>query len=228
MLCKKKKGNIQKTGLQIQQHKMQYFGASPIRLLPSPPLCVWNRFPACGEFAPLLALLCRHMLGFMMPLDCRSASSPSLTYWTNLHLMFFCFSSSELQSTYLTRSVQGQLCAHNNEVPRPGKFLSAFWEMLIFYWTLKFKKLFSIAYFFVTFFFYNSVNRLWNTKQKRIKLKRETFSLTVVGPLKTFAAITLHAWGVTYSVITAKWSQWEPFNRWSLEAIMRGDFSCLL
>lgn len=47
---------------------------------PSPPLSVWNRFPVCGEFVPLLALLCRHMLGFMMPLDGRSASSPCLTY----------------------------------------------------------------------------------------------------------------------------------------------------
>lgn len=70
---------------------MQYFSVSAIRLFPSPPLSVWNRFPVCGEFAPLLALLRRHMLRFMMPLDARSASSPSLTYWTNLHPMFFCF-----------------------------------------------------------------------------------------------------------------------------------------
>ena len=43
-------------------------------------LCVKSIPSVCGEFAPLLALLCRHMLGFMMPLDARSASSPSLTY----------------------------------------------------------------------------------------------------------------------------------------------------
>lgn len=70
---------------------MQYFSVSVIRLFPSPPLSVWNRFPVCGEFAPLLALLRRHMLRFTMPLDARSASSPSLTYWTNLHPVFFCF-----------------------------------------------------------------------------------------------------------------------------------------
>lgn len=100
---------------------------------------VWNRFPACGEFAPLLALLCRHMLGFMMPLDARSASSPSLTYWTNLHLMFFCFSLFALQSTYLTHSVRGQLCGYNNKMPVPRKFLHASWETLIYYWTLSYK-----------------------------------------------------------------------------------------
>lgn len=70
---------------------MQYFSVCAIRLFPSPPLSVWNRFPACGEFVPLLALLCRHMLRFTMPLDARRASSPSLTYWTNLHPVFFCF-----------------------------------------------------------------------------------------------------------------------------------------
>lgn len=70
---------------------MQYFSVCAIRLLPSPPLSVWNRFPARGEFVPLLALLCRHMLRFTMPLEARRASSPSLTYWTNLHPVFFCF-----------------------------------------------------------------------------------------------------------------------------------------
>ncbi len=117
---------------------MQYFSVSPICLFPSPPLSVWNWFPVCGEFAPLLALLCRHMLWFMMPLAARSASSPSLTYWTNLHLMFFCFSLFVLQSTYLTHSVHRQLCSFNNEMPMPRKFLHAFWELLIYYWTLFF------------------------------------------------------------------------------------------
>lgn len=70
---------------------MQYFSVCAIRLFPSPPLSVWNRFPACGEFVPLLALLCRHMLRFTMPLEARRASSPSLTYWTNLHPVFLCF-----------------------------------------------------------------------------------------------------------------------------------------
>lgn len=70
---------------------MQYFSGCAIRLPPSPPLSLWNRFAACGEFVPLLALLRRHMLRFTMPLDARRASSPSLTYWTNLHPVFFCF-----------------------------------------------------------------------------------------------------------------------------------------
>lgn len=113
---------------------MQCFSVSLIRLFPSPPLSVWNRFPVCGEFAPLLALLCRHMLQFTMPLDASSASSPSLIYWTNLHLMFFCFSLFVLQNTYLTHSVQGQLCGFHNEMPR--KFLHAFGELLIYYWAL--------------------------------------------------------------------------------------------
>lgn len=151
---------------------MQYFSVSPIRLFPSPPLSVWNRFPVCGEFAPLLALLCRHMLGFMMPLDARSASSPSLTYWNNLHLMFFCFSLFVLQSTYLTHSVQGQLCGYNNEMPMPRKFLHAFWELLVYYWTLSYKsvqlqskkKFSSIAYFCCGTILYS----LCNTKCKQL------------------------------------------------------------
>lgn len=118
---------------------MQRFSVPLIRLFPSPPLSVWNRFQACGEFAPLLALLCRRMLRFMMPLDASSASSPSLTYWTNLHPMFFCFSLFVLQNTYLTHSVQEQLCGFRSEMPR--KFLHAFGELLIYYWTLSDKSL---------------------------------------------------------------------------------------
>lgn len=48
--------------------------------------------------------------------------------------MFFCFSLFVLQNTYLTHSVQGQLCGFHNEMPR--KFLHAFGELLIYYWAL--------------------------------------------------------------------------------------------
>lgn len=59
---------------------MQYFSA--ICLFPSPPLSVWNRFPACGEFVPLLALLCRHMLRFYDALG-RQKSFLPLSYLLN-------------------------------------------------------------------------------------------------------------------------------------------------
>lgn len=132
---------------------MQHFSVLLIRLFPSPPLSVWNQFPVCGEFAPLLALFCRHMLRFTMPLDARSASSPSFTYWTNLHPAFFCFSLFVLQNTYLTRSVQRWLCGFHNEMPR--EFLHAFGESLIYYWALSLKvcaavgqqKFYSVTYF---------------------------------------------------------------------------------
>lgn len=53
---------------------------SQMRLVPSLLLSVWNRFTVCGEFVPLLALLSRHMPGFMMPLDARITSSPCLPH----------------------------------------------------------------------------------------------------------------------------------------------------
>lgn len=114
---------------------MQYFSVSPIRLFPSPPLSVWNRFPVCGEFAPLLALLCRHMLRFTMPLDARSASSPSLTYWTNLHPMFFCFSLFVCSKTLISH-IQFRDGFVASTMKCPEKFLHAFGELLIYYWPL--------------------------------------------------------------------------------------------